>query len=67
MRNIAAALGIAWVAAAVIAMFYWGWLESQGAPGIIFKSGIGDVYVFAVAAIPGYFLYRWGNKGSDDA
>lgn len=63
MRQLLKWFGIAWMA---LAIAYGVWLGVTGllfdAPGILFQSGFGDIWILALAALPGYGLYVWGTK-----
>ena len=60
MRNIAGVIGVSWMA---IVIGYGIWLGVTQAfmdtPGIFFQSGFGDIWILAIAAIPGYALWKW--------
>lgn len=66
MRKVAKYIGGAWLAV-VIALGVW--LGFSGAflnvPGLVFQDGYGDIWILALVAAPGYFLWKWGNPDTE--
>ena len=64
MRLAAKIIGAAWIAAVVT---FGGWLGFAGVfvgvGCLIFESGYGDIWILAIVAVPGYFVWKWGNGG----
>jgi hypothetical protein len=64
MRRVARIAGKAWIAAAFIAVLAVGaWELFHGFRGTIIPvwGGFGELYVFALAGLPGYILWKWGS------
>lgn len=63
MRAIARIVGIVWMLLVGVATVWLGIRETFfGAPGLIFEGGYGEIYLAFVAALPGYFVWKWGKS-----
>ena len=62
MRKAAWGFGIVWMGA-MIAIGVWLGFTGLflGWGGIVFESGYGDIWILAICAAPGYFLWKWGG------
>ncbi len=63
MRKVAWAIGFLWMwAMAAIGL----WLGFGGSfldgGGILFESSYGDIWILAILAVPGFFLWKWGTQ-----
>ena len=67
MRKVAWGIGILWMGAMVAIGV---WLGFAGLfldmAGILFESGYGDIWILAIGALPGYFLWKWGSAAEGD-
>lgn len=63
MQQIARLVGAVWIGG-VVCLGMWLGLSGLfwGAPGLVFDSGFADVWVLAILASPGYFLWKWGGQ-----
>ena len=65
MRTIAQVLGSVWLVVVVafgIGLGFGG--AFFGVSVLNFESGIGDIWILAVAAAPGFFIWNWGTGGT---
>ena len=70
MRRAAQLVGLTWIGAVVVFGLWLGFRQAfLGAPGLIFESGMGDIYVLAAIAAPGGLLVMLASnsKGKTDA
>ena len=55
-------IGAAWIAAVVTFGVWLGFAGVfMGVGGLIFESGYGDIWILAIVAVPGYFVWKWGT------
>lgn len=63
MRKLALVTGVVWMAALAAFGIWLGFAEAfLHAPGLVFASGWGDVWILGIAGIPGYALWQWGRR-----
>ena len=66
VHKIATVIGIAWMGLMVAVGLWLGFAGLfLGAPGLIFESGFGDIWILAIFAAPGYFLWKWGTRTTE--
>ncbi len=67
MRKTVRGIGILWMGAMVAIGVWLGFAGLFGGKsGILFESGFGDIWILAIAGLPGYFLWKWGGAAESD-
>ena len=65
MRTIAQVVGSVWV---IMVVAFGIWLGFGGVffgvSWLNFEIGIGDIWILAIAAAPGFFIWNWGTGGT---
>src|SRR3546814_9153700 len=66
VRKIASVIGIIWMSL-MVAIGIWLGITGLffGAAGLVFESGYGDIWILAILAAPGYFLWKWASATSE--